>query len=407
MSNMVSMDKVVNKISEIAKVISEAVVNGQLDKNFSGLYGDSFGALMFLLYYKKIINSTRYDDLIEKILDEKCDIVSNGYSYPAFATGVSGILYGLEFIRSEFLIDIDLSEIKREYIPYLKKEALFSLKRGEFDILHKSLGIAYYIIEYDDNRDLEFIDSLLRYLLITSERRPNNQLTWKTYLSDSVGYGYGISLAHGVSSIVLFLSKLLENRYSNNLIKPILDGAINYIVSQQIDYSLYGSFFPTFAVETMAEKMYPLSSSRLGWCYGDLGIAYALRKAGVVINNMDIVNLADRILKLTTKRYPKDISSVNDACLCHGTAGIAQIYNRLYLSTGDIDYKLLNDYWINETLNMAKGENSSAGYKFWKGSEKVWQDNLSFLEGTSGIGLSLISSINPFLYSSWDKIILL
>jgi lantibiotic modifying enzyme len=113
------------------------------------------------------------------------------------------------------------------------------------------------------------------------------------------------------------------------------------------------------------------------------------------------------ILSHSATRRGLQENSVLDAGVCHGTAGIASIFNRLYLKTAREEFKEAAVYWCQETLSMAKFEDGFAGYKTWR-TEKYggWQTSTSLLEGVSGIGLCLLSFVTSD-DPAWDECFLL
>ena len=68
----------------------------------------------------------------------------------------------------------------------------------------------------------------------------------------------------------------IRDRYNAGVmqheIEELVAGTIGYILSQEIDRSKYGSCFPSQSLENGDE----IHRSRLGGCYGDLGVAAAL-----------------------------------------------------------------------------------------------------------------------------------
>jgi hypothetical protein len=74
----------------------------------------------------------------------------------------------------------------------------------------------------------------------------------------------------------------------------------------------------------------------------------------------------------------------------------------MYLETAVPELNEANEYWRDITLKMAYHKDGLAGYKMYHGDEG-WQNKYSVLEGIAGIGLSMISSVNP----DWDEILLL
>jgi len=242
-------------------------------------------------------------------------------------------------------------------------------------------------------------------LLQTTAEKIVNGVKWKSILNlETKKTGYNISLAHGMSSIAVILSKLYAiKELDQKMIKTLLQGCVNYILEQEIDKDKYGSFFPSIAIESMDA----VSISRLGWCYGDLGISMALWQAGVALQNESWKNKALEVLLFAAeKRRDLQKNYVVDAGLCHGASGIAHIFYRSWWNTRMPEFKKAADYWMNETLKMATFEDGLAGYKTWYGKEKGWVNSYSLLEGIAGIGLALLTYYHE-VEPTWDECLLL
>ncbi|MCP4157109.1 MAG: hypothetical protein GY757_55875 [bacterium] len=161
-----------------------------------------------------------------------------------------------------------------------------------------------------------------------------------------------------------------------------------------------GKFLSTFP--SWVGDDYPPLESRLAWCYGDLGMGVALWQAGKIAGNKEWEEEAVEILLKTTERREPKQNAIVDAGLCHGAAGNAHIYNRMYINTGNEAFKEAALYWLDLTLKMAVYEDGFAGYKVWHTEEYGgWQNENGFLEGIAGIGLAIFSFVSE-LEPKWD-----
>lgn len=106
----------------------------------------------------------------------------------------------------------------------------------------------------------------------------------------------------------------------------------------------------------------------------------------------------------STQRRSFNESYVQDAGICHGSAGIAMIYRRMYLETGLNEFKETTMYWIQQILNFATFKNGLAGYKTL--IKDGWICDYTLLMGISSIGLVLLSYIEDN-QQSWDELFLL
>jgi len=145
----------------------------------------------------------------------------------------------------------------------------------------------------------------------------------------------------------------------------------------------------------------------LGWCYGDLGIAMALWQAGIALRNEIWKNKALEVLLFAAeKRRDLRKNFVNDAGLCHGSAGIGHVFYRVWWNTKIPEFKNAANYWFEQTIKMSIFADGLAGYKMWYGEEKGWANSYGLLEGIAGIGLALLMyyyEVEP----TWDECLLL
>ena len=213
-------------------------------------------------------------------------------------------------------------------------------------------------------------------------------------------------MSHGISSIISILSKTYRIvGVDKEKIKRLLQGAVQYLLAQEIDKNKYGSYFTYYALESTSD----IIKSRLAWCYGDLGIASALYQAGKVLNEDNWINKSLEILLFAaTERRNLQNNHVSDACLCHGTAGIGHIFYRMWWNTKLPEFKEATDYWFEQTIKMATHVDGLAGFKFFEipDGKPVWVNRYEFLEGISGICLAMLTyyyEIEP----AWDECLLL
>jgi len=394
-------DKVKIKLEEIVKCIVDGIENDAIEKTI-GLYNGKFGILLFLYYYSYYSGDKKMrsfaDNFAEKIVD---DLWTE--RIPTFCSGLSGVLYLFEFLREQQFIDIDLENADAEFDNYLIHCMERFMEEIYYDFMHGALGIGLYFMKKGDN--IEPVLKLIDFLYDTAEKDFDNMVfKWKSVIQIEEGtIGYNIALSHGIASIVLFLSRAVSSRIEHNKLLALLEGAVNYMLSQGIDVEKYGSYFPPQSLEN--ENSF-IGKSRLGWCYGDLGIAYSIWYAGKAIDKKDWINLGMNILLNSIERKDTNTNFVSDAGLCHGSAGIAMVYNRLFLETANPVFLEASHYWIKQTLMFATYADGLAGYKSYQGQHKESECDYNLLTGISGIGLMLLSYLLNDK-QKWDEMFLL
>jgi hypothetical protein len=387
------------KVSSIANCIFTKI-QGQQEESF-GLYSGGFGLLLFLFYYSRYTKNKKHKLLTEQYAERLFEQFIKKEKLHTFCGGHSGILYLFEFLRENQFIDMDVSVVRPTLDNYIASKMQNDIKMQNYDFMHGALGAGLYFLKKKTNQ--EQIQELIDFLYSSAEKNIDNKIfKWKSVINFEKNIiGYNIVLSHGISSIVIFLSRLLQNNIVNDKISEVLFGAVNYILSQQIDYQQYGSFFP---IQSLENNNSPISKSRLAWCYGDLGVAITLRQAGKVTNNIEWEEKGLNILLHSTRRRSYEESHVADAGICHGSAGIAMIYQRMYLETYMEEFKEATYYWLNQTLNYSCFEDGLAGYKT-KYSNRMECD-YSLLTGISGIGLVFLSFLED-KQQPWDELFLI
>ena len=378
------MDLIASKIHDITMTLLDYIKNNS-QRNSIGIYDGQFGILLFLTaqnqYFEfKDFDEEIYDVFIKKCIEDLCDI-HNSYT---FCSGVIGALESLKQMNAAGWFDVDYSDIENNYRPLLLRQLKIEFEDQNYDFLHGGLGISFYF-----NDDPEFIEQTIIGLEKNAIKNADT-LKWKSILDFSMNRGINIALSHGMASIVVYLSRIHHTGVLTERVNRLLEGTVNYILTQEIDRNKYGSCFVSQSLENKDE----IYSSRLAWCYGDLGIAAALWQAGKIMRNSEWQKKALDVFEFSTKRLNPSNTKVFDAELCHGSAGVAMIFDYIFKELNSSIFKEARDYWINETLNYGHFANGAAGYLQYYPMERKghrYVKSYSLLDGIAGIGMSLLS----------------
>ena len=400
------MDKVNLKIEEIAAILT---MQDPAELTQYGLYTGTAGIACFLHEYAHYTKNEDAHLAAMRMVNRTIDLIFETKPYASHCDGLAGVANFLNDLESERRIK---NSISNDIDRFLEIELQNEINRNYYDFLHGATGIAYYFVNRSGNRYFnkhkQTIRNTLLYFDQTAIKYEENGIKYAKWLSyDRINKEsiINISLSHGMSSIIGLLLRMYQVSFTidRERITELIERGINYILSQQIDRNNYGSCFPRSSIESMKE----MTGSRLAWCYGDLGVASILWQAGGIFKNETWKNIAIDTFLFCTERKDHHKDQVVDACFCHGTSGIAHIFNRIYRETGIQKFKDTSNYWIMETLQMARYEDGAAGYKVHSGDEtNTWNSDIYMLDGIAGIGLTLIASIsdkNP----QWDKYFLL
>lgn len=126
-------------------------------------------------------------------------------------------------------------------------------------------------------------------------------------------------------SIIIFLSNCYKQGIEKEKSYYMINEAIRFINTFKLKNEL--SLYP---INSMTKR-----PSRLAWCYGDLGIGLSLWTAGKNLGIKSFQEEAYEVFDSLLKGKNAYENNVIDAGICHGTSGVALLFNRFYLETGD------------------------------------------------------------------------
>jgi lantibiotic biosynthesis protein len=366
------------------------------DTLFSGNLGMALYYIDLYKTNKLVVNAEKAIDYIEKVL---ANIHDNDFGFygSTFCNGAAGLGYVLEVATKENLVDIEEDSIKSldEYLFTKTKHQLIHTNRHDF--LHGAIGVIYYFItKLPDPIVATYCYELVQ--LFCDKAQYNEEGTWfkNIIIEEDKEEDINCSLSHGQSSFLIVLclaySKgiLVEN--IPLLVKKGIDLLMHYKSKTNYEENKF-SIFPTSITNGK-----PVFSSRLAWCYGDLNIALALYNAGTIFKNEAWINEADEITEASIKRDSEISNGNTDSHLCHGSAGLAQLYKAIFNFTNLEIHKDAWHYWIRKTVEIYLPKEIENNFYANKESE--------LLEGLVGVNLCLLSYIsNENLH--WNKILLL
>lgn len=372
------------------------------------LAGGKVGLALFYAYLKHARPEGDGDDSALEFLEEAIAALNEMPMAPSLFGGFTGIAWVLAHLEDRLL---DLSDddpyeaIDKAINHYLKITPWLD----DYDLIRGLVGFGVYAIErLPDPRAFECLESIVERLDESSQQHSNG-ITWWTapeLLSDNSrkdypGGWYNMGVAHGVPGVIGLLGQVCERRVSLSKASLLLEGAVSWLLSQKLPDGCVSRFPYNIAPEGNS------TPSRLGWCYGDAGIAATLLYAARSVNEANWEREAIDIASRAARRAI-DEASVTDAGLCHGASGLGHLFNRIYQATGDELFKQAALYWYERTFEMRRSDQGVAGFRTIitrDNGEVVWLDDPGFLSGAAGIGLSLIAA-TTCVEPEWDRLLL-
>lgn len=357
-----------------------------------GTLGGYGGSLLFLYQMYIYRKDKKYLTELQERIQQLCTNIKY-VELNSFCSGYAGICWLLRYFYYEGVFECDnidemLSDMDRSIY-----EELFRLVNNN-DFLHGGLGMAYYFIYYKTPYSPKAIS---KYIEVLDKSKIADERGGYKWISDAyvreykIGRVFNLGMAHGMASLIYFLAICIEKCVCTEQVTPMLNGVLKYYQTN-VNSTIFASAFPYWIL--LDKKEY--AESRLAWCYGDPGIASSIYHAGKRMHNQAIIDFSLEIFDRTLVRFKKELADVNESSICHGSAGLAIIYNTIYQETGLERYKDAAVFWLNDTIKKGEQGGPYAGHIL---PDSQIEENrnaivISLINGISGIGLSLLSTIS-------------
>ncbi len=349
------------------------------------------------------------DVLAWQYLDQAIEAVSTEAMGASLYGGFPGVAWAAELVDQ--LLDPD-AEDRNEAVD----EALLGLLSranlwpAPHDLVVSVTGLGVYALQrYPRPLAIECLRRVVERLDERAQHDEHGRYWWtppegilhpesrKQYPSGRADLG----LAHGVAGAIALLGSICGVGVERETARPLLEGAVSWLLAQ----SLATEAGPTFPV-WLAPGFQP-SPARCAWCYGDPGIAAALLLAarGVGAARWEQAAIA---LACRAAERPPAATGVVDASFCHGTAGLAHLYNRMYQATGESELGRAAVYWLERTLDFYDLARDNGGS--WVQGSKDRDEagpwiGVGLLEGAAGVALILLAATTA-VEPAWDRVFL-
>src|SRR6266498_2865375 len=340
----------------------------------ASLSGGSAGLAVLCAYLSRA--GLDDDENAAQFLAHAVNSVSAQQMGPSLYGGFTGIAWTAAHLQEQLL---DPEDDPNEAIDEaLKAYLVQSPWQDDYDLIIGLVGIGVYAIERLPRasavecleRVVDRLDEIAEHSVngVTWLTRPDLLPEWQRALCPD-GY-YNLGLAHGVPGVIALLGQICAAGVALQKARPLLDDAVAWLSRQRSIGATQSSF-----------------SSWTGPGREREALALARRAA---------------------ERKPES-AGVKDAGLCHGSAGLGHIFNRLFQTTGEESFSKAARYWIERTLEMRRPGQGIAGFSAYRagndGQEEHWEDRVGILEGAAGIALVLLAATTE-IEPAWDRMLL-
>ena len=372
------------------------------------LAGGSAGISLFFTYLSLATRDATHLDMAAKYLDRAMTAAEELSAEPTLFEGFSGIAWVAEHVRQVLSPDGDdpVSEVD-EAIEKLIVDSSWST---DFDLIRGVTGLGVFALERLPRKSatrclLGILQRLERQAVHLKEGI--SWLTTPKWISPKLraryprGY-FDLGIAHGLPGVIALLSQLITANIAPQRANSLLEKSVPWLVAR------HRKDRPGLSFPSMVSRALQPSWTRSAWCYGDPGVSAALLAAGQCTSNhrweQQAVTIATEAMNLTPAQ-----AGVVDAGLCHGSAGLGHIYNRLYQTTNEPSLLRAAQSWFKHTLALRRKSSTTGGFLSWEvglDGQSQWCAASGFLTGAAGIGLALLAAVSP-ISPDWDRVMLL
>ncbi|MGK4568983.1 lanthionine synthetase LanC family protein [Flavobacterium sp. 3HN19-14] len=298
------------KVNETIALLSDAVVAFSKINPYNFLGAGCLANSLFFYKASKHFNDEHYLELswqeFEKVYNEveHADLQENLSLIGGFA-GV-GWVYQYLVNQEEVEYDADFfSFFDKIIIDYCANEQ----KINNYDLFYGILGYGSYFLQRS-KYDKVAADPYLNKLVAIFETMSINQQSGTVWFCDMFSDVKGkinLGMAHGLPSIISFLAKVYDIN-KNADAKSMAENCVNWLLTFKNPDPEAITLFPYFGnFNEKHSEIYPIEdenseTTRLAWCYGDLGIGYSIFLCGIKTDNERFIAEGIQILKKCAER---------------------------------------------------------------------------------------------------------
>ncbi len=369
---------------------------------------EDLSVLLFEATFYKYSKNKKYKERSLLLLDRLINVFHEKDLNPGFIEGFEGVLWTLNCLEEAKIID-DSKEFAEDLMPYFKQSLEYDIKKFFFDALHGSINKIQYLISSMGSTNPmvigfvnDFIDSLY-----DNRESDGDCIFWYDEGIEEETKVVNLGYAHGLPSLLVFLLKLKEHGFKHDKTDILIDGIAKSLLTFKFK-SKSDSIYPaTYRIDGENDNL----SSRLAYCYGDLGVAYAMAYYGTSSNQKELKVEAEKIINHICHRTIANSGILRyeyyhffDTGFCHGIAGIVYILTLIdRLLPSDLIKERIS-YWRSELksnlsiqLKIREEIRLPQYLQPYSGDPYVFEAQ-SIFTGYSGTGLVLLS----LFYETYD-----
>ncbi|MDC0708257.1 lanthionine synthetase C family protein [Stigmatella sp. ncwal1] len=361
------------------------------------------GVALFFAYLSHVWPRAEYWELAQSLTERSVELLQEMELTPSLFGGFSGVVWTVEHLGSRAIASLedDLAALDGMVEDWLASAVL----PVNYDLSRGLIGMGVHALERLPRPAAQATIERVVHALGRMARQTERGVYWfsERHLSREVRFPRGhtnLGVAHGVPGLIAFLAGAVSAGIARVQAEALLRGAVAWLLAQR---NPENGRFPAF-IDAEGEPCFTPAS---WWCYGPPGIASALLLAAEVLGE-EGWRRESCAIALKTVEDPIRPPTL-PLGLCHGTAGLALIYQRFFQATGDSAFRDAACGCFARTLAQRQPTAGISGYRVWNnepGVEPHWYNAPGWLEGAAGIGLALLSGLSS-IEPAWDRLLLL
>lgn len=361
-------------------------------------------ALLFGYLARLYPEESAYAAAARELIVQAASAAQSAVMGPTLYSGFAGIGFALCKLNEWGVVPCDPSTfeaIDEALLLYLDREQW----RLQIDLIAGIGGLAVYCLErLPSPTAARCLELIVRHFEAAAEETAQG-ITWFTppevLPAEALrltphGY-YNQGFAHGAPGFLTVLARIAAAGVDAGRAARLVERGVPQLLSTRLE----NGNFPYMTGPGVSVR-----PARLAWCYGAPAIATAVNHAGMLLDRADWREEAVRIAEWACD-VPADQSGVEDAGLCHGAAGLAHMFNRLYQSTGHQRLADAARRWVSSALAYRREGEGVGGYRAYNpepdGDRYLNEPGL--ILGSAGVAAMLAaatSDVDP----DWDRMFL-
>jgi lantibiotic modifying enzyme len=356
------------------------------------------GAALLLCYKAQF---TRADDdaaQARQLLQQAVDTLESTEMGPALFTGFTGLAWVATHLDGRVLDKGESDEFCQTIDDALWEIVTASPWRDEFDLISGLVGFGnYFLRRLPRDRAAQALEQITLRLDESAERAGEGR-AWSSTSDGATVRLFDLGMAHGAAGVIALLGRLCSAGIGGPLAPRLLDEAVRWLL--HCARPAEPVCFPG-----RVDSRGHIDQPRHGWCYGDPGIAAALWGAGRRAARPEWQETALTVAARAAKLRP-DETTIFDAGLCHGGAGVAHLFNRLGQASGDATCLQAARDWFGWTLARRRVGEGIGGFLVWDSESARARSIPGFLVGAAGTALALLAASGE-VAPDWDEALLI